>query len=230
MTQAPSSAASSRAPRRPARAHGEATRTLLLEVAGQLFARQGYEATTSKQVCEAAGVNQASISYHFGSREGLYAAVLVHAHDQFISLETLSSIAADEVDARTKLSRIIDTLVLDHREQNWRMPLLFRAMMQPSVALDPVIEQAILPKKAIVLKVIAEIAQLPEDDPRLPYCLLSVVAPDLLLMLGNRPTISQAIHDFWQNPEALAAHLKAWAFAGLEQVRHWPLPAQAKKP
>ena len=58
------------------RGDGDLTRARILESAGQLAAECGYANMTSKQVCERAHVNMAAVNYHFGSREGLYAAVL----------------------------------------------------------------------------------------------------------------------------------------------------------
>ena len=49
-------------------------RARLLEAAGQVFAEQGFEAATGKEIAERAGVNAAGVNYHFGSLEGLYAA------------------------------------------------------------------------------------------------------------------------------------------------------------
>ncbi|MGD8191136.1 TetR family transcriptional regulator [Brevibacillus ginsengisoli] len=44
----------------------------ILQAAKKLFARQGYEGTTVRQICEAAGVNVALVSYHFGGKEKVF--------------------------------------------------------------------------------------------------------------------------------------------------------------
>lgn len=62
---------------RPAGGRGDGTRERLLRAAAELFAEQGYAGTSLRQVIERAGVgNGAAVGYHFGSKEGLYAAVL----------------------------------------------------------------------------------------------------------------------------------------------------------
>src|SRR3954468_15221922 len=58
----------------------EATRTRLIEAAGKVFAEQGFKAATVRDICTAAGANVAAVNYHFGGKEGLYAAVLRFAH------------------------------------------------------------------------------------------------------------------------------------------------------
>jgi AcrR family transcriptional regulator len=49
----------------------EATRARLLEVALELFARQGYDATTAAQIAEAAGVTEMTFFRHFPSKSAL---------------------------------------------------------------------------------------------------------------------------------------------------------------
>ncbi|MCW2306804.1 CerR family C-terminal domain-containing protein [Rhodobium gokarnense] len=49
-------------------------RQKLLDAAIVLFGRKGFDATTTREIAEAAGVNIANIAYHFGGKEGLYRA------------------------------------------------------------------------------------------------------------------------------------------------------------
>lgn len=51
------------------------TREALLQAALEVFGRDGFHAASTRGISEAAGVNQALISYHYGSKEGLYHAV-----------------------------------------------------------------------------------------------------------------------------------------------------------
>ena len=50
------------------------TKARIIEVACELFARDGYRRTTVRAIATAAGVDQALISYHFGSKQGLFGA------------------------------------------------------------------------------------------------------------------------------------------------------------
>lgn len=54
----------------------ERTREAILDAATTLFSRQGFEATALSQIAEAAGVARATPSYFFGSKAGLWQAVL----------------------------------------------------------------------------------------------------------------------------------------------------------
>ena len=53
---------------------GESTRSALVRVAIDLFGRKGYDATSTRDIAAAAGVNIAGIAYHFGGKAGLHRA------------------------------------------------------------------------------------------------------------------------------------------------------------
>jgi len=54
----------------------ENRRQQILQVAGRLFAGQGFNGTTTRHIAEASGVNEALIFRHFPSKEDLYWAVI----------------------------------------------------------------------------------------------------------------------------------------------------------
>ncbi|MFF5078549.1 TetR family transcriptional regulator [Actinoplanes sp. NPDC000266] len=66
-------------PAAPRRRDATRTRQLLLDVAKKLFARDGYSATTVRDIADEAGVNVALISRYFSSKEGLFEACLSSA-------------------------------------------------------------------------------------------------------------------------------------------------------
>jgi len=51
------------------------TRQQLLQTATELFSLHGYTEVSNRKIADLAGVNQALIGYHFGSKQGLYLAV-----------------------------------------------------------------------------------------------------------------------------------------------------------
>jgi TetR/AcrR family transcriptional regulator, regulator of cefoperazone and chloramphenicol sensitivity len=67
---------SSKAPPELAADRGERARTRLLDKASRIFSEKGYAKASTREICEAAGLNPAAIHYHFGDKEGLYRAVL----------------------------------------------------------------------------------------------------------------------------------------------------------
>jgi AcrR family transcriptional regulator len=55
---------------------GRATRAALIDVATELFAANGYEATAIPAVLDAAGISRGALYHHFESKEALFEAVL----------------------------------------------------------------------------------------------------------------------------------------------------------
>ncbi|WYX25512.1 TetR/AcrR family transcriptional regulator [Achromobacter xylosoxidans] len=60
----------------PATERAADTRDRLLRAGLALFSQLGLEGVRTRQLAQAAGVNQSAIPYHFGGKEGVYAAVL----------------------------------------------------------------------------------------------------------------------------------------------------------
>jgi AcrR family transcriptional regulator len=65
------------------RPRGEARR-LLLDAARELFARQDYRGTTTREIAEAAGVTEYLLFRHFGSKAGLFREALVLPFTNFV--------------------------------------------------------------------------------------------------------------------------------------------------
>jgi AcrR family transcriptional regulator len=79
---------------------GIATRAALIDVATELFATHGYEATAIPSVLHAAGVSRGALYHHFESKEALFEAVLKSVEARVMAKVTRSARAAgDPLDA-----------------------------------------------------------------------------------------------------------------------------------
>ena len=112
------------------RVPAEGRRQQILEVATDLFARQGFNGTTTRHIAQRAAVNEAIIFRHFPTKEELYWAVIEHQ----ISLrpgraklearlassddpaEVLTSVAEDMLSRDTTLSRLLLFTALEKHE------------------------------------------------------------------------------------------------------------------
>lgn len=63
----------------------------ILLAAKKLFANQGFEGTTVRQICEEAGANVALVSYYFGGKENMFGAIF----ETFFPNEQLAAIDPD---------------------------------------------------------------------------------------------------------------------------------------
>ena len=55
------------------------TRSRLLEAAGRIFAANGFQAATVREICAEADANLSAVHYHFGDKERLYVEAVTHA-------------------------------------------------------------------------------------------------------------------------------------------------------
>jgi len=206
-------------PVRAPRTDGEATRARILETAGQLFAERGYADTTSKAICERAQCNMAAVNYHFGSRDGLYLALLKEVHKHLVSLDYLTRLAHSAQPPRHKLEIFLDGLTASLlNADSWHIRLWAREVLAPSPHLAGIIDTEALPKFGLISAIIGEITGIPAGDPALTRCVLSVMAPCMVLLIIHRD-MNSPIQALFQQPAAdLAAHLKTYAFAGLDAI------------
>jgi TetR/AcrR family transcriptional regulator len=118
--------------------HTQSTRSnRILEAAIQLFARKGFQGTKTKEISEAAGINEALIFRDFHSKEKLYCAILEYASSRINAerwIEELSAYAAQQNDQAlfSKLAvRYIQSWV---RERNLYRLMLYSALEQHELA------------------------------------------------------------------------------------------------
>jgi len=211
---------------RTVRTDGELTRLRILEAAGQLYSAQGYAQTPSKLVAGEAGVDLASINYHFGSRGGLYKAVLIEAHQRMVSLDELHRIDAQDAPPADKLRAVFEMLVQSSRKpRGWHARLFAREVLAPTSNLREVFGEALQPKIAIVVRIISQVSGLAADDPALLRCLISTMAPCLMLLVASHQMPGPAGKVAAMPAAQLVAHLHAYALGGLAAIQ----PTQAAR-
>jgi len=140
------------AARNPRHHDSVATREAILEAAERIFGDEGLAGARTDAIAAAAGVNKALLYYYFGSKEGLYRAVLeVYLADfNRQALELLSS----EGSARSLLLRYINLhfdFIGAHRHHG---PLFQRMLMADEKTWVRVAREHGLPRLKALLKVI----------------------------------------------------------------------------
>jgi AcrR family transcriptional regulator len=206
-------------PRRATRADGDQTYARLLDAAGLLFAATGFAETTGRAIAAEAGADVASINYHFGSRGGLYQAVLAEAHRRLIQLDKLQDIAASDLSATDKLAGLIDKLIEATVDtQSWPARVLAREILSPTSNARVLLDAEIEPKLVAVQRILGEVSGIPPGEPALLRCMVSVAAPCLMLLVAGNGIPTPVRPAFAASREELAAHLHTFALAGLIAV------------
>ncbi|MDG2273417.1 MAG: helix-turn-helix domain containing protein [Halioglobus sp.] len=109
-----------------AKTKGERTANRVMDIAEGLFAAQGYDGTSLRQIADRADIKQPGLYNHFSSKEALYEAVLFRALNPMTL--ALSSYINDASTLReyTDLPAIITDILLAHPT----MAVLFQRAMQ----------------------------------------------------------------------------------------------------
>lgn len=200
------------------------TREALIEAAGNVFAEKGFDRATGKEICARAGANVAAINYYFGGVEGLYAAVLRLAHNRVVSVDHLQAAVAHEHDARSQLEAILGMFaraVTGPASSSWVFRVIGREVVAPSRVFSEMRDKEIFPKLRILRPVVAELMGLAEDHPAVARACISIVAPCVLLLIGDRRFLRQAFPSFgFDNTDAIARYLVSFALGGIAAIAH----------
>lgn len=198
------------------RENANGTKARIIEAAGRLFADKGYADATSKEICEAAGTNITGVNYHFGSRDGLYAAVLSEVHNFLLDIDFLRELVESDLSPRQKLETFIDTITR-FDAPSWRLRLWAKEVVSPSeLWLKIVREQSF--KADLMLKMLSQYTGIPIGEQELNFCLLSLMSPIVVLIVTSNHKKDTNLPRLCCGPDALAAHFKAFYFAGLEKT------------
>lgn len=209
------------APVRTPRPGGQATRQHLLDTAGQLFAERGFAEGTTKEIAERAGTPMASINYHFGSRDGLYEAVLIEAHRQIVSLEELLAVTQEaSVSPQDKLRAVLARVLGMSATRNapWAFRVMVREVFSPSAMLPIMVEKAVLPKAAAMRMLMAQVLGLPEAHPAVQRAVAFVVLPAIMMLVAPREGLDRVLPALTQDPQGLQDDLVRYVMAGLEAL------------
>jgi TetR/AcrR family transcriptional regulator, regulator of cefoperazone and chloramphenicol sensitivity len=208
--------------RRPRRSDGQVTQIRILETAGRVFAERGYGQTTSKEICKRAKTNQAAVNYHFGSREGLYEAVLIEAHRQVVDLDDLSAWATGPGEARDRLAAVLDHLLslATEGQDGWEFPVLLREILNPSPVMSALAIKAIKPKARVLLRLVADVTGLRPDHPCVQRALFFCVVPCILMAIAPPPLKANVLPSLNKDPEGLREDFMRYVFAGLDALGH----------
>lgn len=95
----------------------EETRNRILAAARAVYEHNGTRGTTTREVADRAGVNEATLFRHFGSKAALLAAMREHACDLETFREVVAALSGD--DLRTDLITLAHSAVENmHRQRN----------------------------------------------------------------------------------------------------------------
>ena len=115
-------------------------RATLIAVATPLFAEKGFHGVSVRELAKSAGMNLSMISYYFGGKEALYAAVL---NEQFATLRQVPEIRNMETDPLVKLELYVRSTVARYRKQPYLLRFYTSELTNPTPCFETIIKPAI---------------------------------------------------------------------------------------
>jgi AcrR family transcriptional regulator len=200
------------------------TRRQLLEAAGAVFAEFGFRNATVREICRRAGANVAAVNYHFGDKETLYTEVLRYAQRKALEKYPPLLAVSPEAPPEEKLHAFIKSFLLrifDKGPTAWHGKLMSREMIEPTAALDSLVEERMRPMAGLLWQIVADLLRCPLNDERVRPCAFSVVS-QCVFYHHCRPVISR-LYPKQQSMDAadierLADHITRFSLAAIKQL------------
>jgi AcrR family transcriptional regulator len=104
----------------------------IMKVAARLFASQGFDATSVREIVEAAGVTKPTLYYHFGSKQGLAEELLRRPHIELVGV--LRDLIAREADPARLLRETLEAHLRFCRDEPDWARFFFAVLSSPQNA------------------------------------------------------------------------------------------------
>ena len=206
---------------------GAETRRRLLQAAGAVFAEQGFRRATVREICSRAGANIAAINYHYRDKEGLYAEVMqsgvvvaLRKYPPDMGLEPGRAAPAEQ-----RLHAFVRSLLyrlLDEGPDSWHGKLMLWEMIEPTGALDKLLQETIRPLYLRLEGLVTELLGAAATPERVRMGVVSTLGQCMVyrtmqpLLARVQPGSTEFSHE---RIEALADHVTRVMLAGLKSYR-----------
>jgi len=169
-------------PRTGSHSRGEDTRLRILRAALEVFAQEGYAGASTRRLAQRAAVNLPAIQYYFGSKKGLYAAVIDQIAEKMerrmapVMAEICAALASPSASGAASPERILElllrmldafvALIMDRESPDWECRALFfaRAEIESAEALEPLYQRVMRRIVEPCAALIGRLLDRPADD------------------------------------------------------------------
>ena len=160
----------------------------LLDAAGAAFAGQGYAGAAVRDICQAAGLNIASVNYYFGDKERLYTETVKYACEKSAAKFPMPQWPAG-TPAWDRLQDFIKTFVnrlMDPENKPWQTQIIMQEMAKPTSACLEWIRDYVQPMADVLKSILGELTHKTEADDKTYMIGFSIVG-QCLYYRQNRP-------------------------------------------
>ena len=192
----------------------------ILQVAGPIFAQQGYQATTVRKICQAAGVNVSAVNYYFGDKERLYIDAVKHARELIERRWPLPEWPV-QMSAEARLKHLIHTFVhrlLAPETEGWQIQLLLREIFEPTCACEELVQEGFQPFYSNLLQILRDLTDSSVPSHELHHIGFSVISQCVFYRAHDhivRMMIDKSEREEHFSANALAEHVYRFSRAAL---------------
>lgn len=201
----------------------EQTRDRVLIAAVEIFAQRGFRETTVREICAKAGVNIASVNYHFRNKASLYKEALAFAFRQADRRYPLDEAKIPDHSAEMRLTSFIRMFLYkltDETNLGHHGKLIAREIADPTDALDEIINRDLFPQFNILRNIVPELIgkDWSEAD---NYRFVLGILGQCLMYKHSRSVIDRICPEVIGNPQEVdntAEHIARFSLAAFKQL------------
>jgi AcrR family transcriptional regulator len=196
------------------------TRQRLLEAAGEVFAEVGFRSATIQEICRRAGANIAAVHYHFSDKEQLYRAVVEYADHCAMASYPIDARAGSDLPADRRLRALIESFLLrllDEGRPAWHGKLMAREMVEPTEALDTIVQEKVRHTHEQFGVVVRELLGRRAPPETVRRCALSIIG-QCVFYRQSQPILTRmfpAMRLGRAEVDSLAEHIARFSLAGI---------------
>ena len=204
----------------------EPARARILQAAADLFAEDGYKATSVRRICEAARVNVAMVNYYFHSKEELHLAAFDHA--RALARASAADVAAASAQAQLppveQLRLAIEALVSDMLRPgpaSLFSRLVARELIEPTAAIHKLAERNVRPQHALFTQLIRGVVGTAMPGEVVQKCVFSVIGQAVFYArsrIVHELVVPEMTYDE-AGIASIAQHIAAFSLAALDGLR-----------
>jgi AcrR family transcriptional regulator len=191
-------------------------RQRILEAAGEAFAEGGYKDVTVRGICGNAGVNVASINYHFGDKDNLYREVVKHWQAEAYGKYPPEMGTGPDSRPEDRLRGFIRSFLfrmLDQGRPSWYGRFVAREFIEPTPAHAVLVEETIRPSFLLLSSIVRDLMGGNADAGVVNLCCASIVG-QCLYFENARPVAGKLPGNERPGPvdiERIAEHVTAFS-------------------
>jgi AcrR family transcriptional regulator len=203
----------------------ERTRKHLIAASSAIFAKVGYQAATTRQICLKARANAAAVNYHFGDKLGLYTAVLktyIQQEEQRVAQHALLAMPPQQA-LEKFISMMFENLAGEGAQDSYTR-LMAHELSQPTPRLALVVERIIRPRALLLCEIVSRLTGQAAASRQTRMSAHSIIA-QVVHYMHARPVIRLLWPEWPMDAgarRASAAHITAFSLSALRGYRRPP--------